>query len=205
MIVGIEFDVLSGYKTLEDCQKWLQSSAYSFLTNFKFFHLRKKKQGMWMSHEKRPVISWLGEIWKNKSLKLTRPEVGIVVVEAGPGENGVFSAKDFPPLQAITEEKLAEKLIRDKTRKEAREKKRLEAKAKKQSGKEKRKREGLSKPKLEKKQKKNSPILSDVQASEVQSVQPLGKNEPFLPDIITGDGPNLIPSPFSMSEVLELE
>jgi hypothetical protein len=193
MIVGIEFDVLSGYKTLEDCQKWLQSSAYSFLTNFKFFHLRKKKQGMWMSHEKRPVISWLGEIWKNKSLRLTRPEVGIVVVEAGPGENGVFSAKDFPPLQAITEEKLAEKLIRDKTRKEAREKKRLEAKAKKQSGKEKRKREGLSKPKLEKKQK-NSPVSTDQ--AEVQSDQPLGKNEPFLPDVI-----NLPPSPFDGTEL----
>lgn len=193
MIVGIEFDVLSGYKTLEDCQKWLQSSAYSFLTNFKFFHLRKKKQGMWMSHEKRPVISWLGEIWKNKSLRLTRPEVGIVVVEAGPGENGVFSAKDFPPLQAITEEKLAEKLIRDKTRKEAREKKRLEAKAKKQSGKEKRKREGLSKPKLEKKQK-NSPVSTDH--PEVQSDQPLGKNEPFLPDVI-----NLLPSPFDGTEL----
>lgn len=193
MIVGIEFDVLSGYKTLEDCQKWLQSSAYSFLTNFKFFHLRKKKQGMWMSHEKRPVISWLGEIWKNKSLRLTRPEVGIVVVEAGPGENGVFSAKDFPPLQAITEEKLAEKLIRDKTRKEAREKKRLEAKAKKQSGKEKRKREGLSKPKLEKKQK-NSLVSTDQ--PEVQSDQPLGKNEPFLPDVI-----NLPPSPFDGTEL----
>ncbi len=183
MIVGIEFDVLSGFKSLEDCQKWLQSSSYSFLSNFKFFHLRKKKQGMWMSHEKRPVISWLGEIWKNKSLKLTRPEQGVVVVEAGPGECGVFSAMDYPPLQAKTEEKLAKKLILDKTRKEAREKKRLEAKSKKNSGREKRKKEELSKPKLVRQKRRHDLMDPPVETST--------GTLPDLPDIA------LLPSPFS--------
>ena len=141
-----------------------------------------------MSHEKRPVIAWLGEIWKNRSLKLTRPEQGIVIVEAGPGECGVFSAQDYPPLQATTEQKLAEKLIRDKARKEAREKKRLEAKAKKQSGREKKKKDDITKPKLVKQKRK-----LDQMDPKDDSFNPIAESVTLgqLPDI------PLPPSPFA--------
>lgn len=188
MLVAAEFDVTLGFKNLETIQKWLSASQYSYLLNFKFFHLRRKKHGMWISQEKRPVIGWTGDIWKYRSLKIVRPEPGIVLVEIGPGETGSFPPSDFPPLQPYTEQKLAERLIKEQKRKEIREEKRKEMKAKKQS--EKGKKDGMAKPSLKRTSKKRK----EVQEPERQTTddldlfnpEPLVLTQPFPEEILLG-------------------
>lgn len=127
MILGIEFDQLLGYDTLEACLKWINNSQYWWVLKFKNFNLRKRKNGFWISGEKRQVFAWTGELWRYKSLKITRPEPGVVVVDDGIGEPGVFSPTELPPPLLETVHKNAEKEAKKRLRKEMSEKKKKEA------------------------------------------------------------------------------
>ena len=130
MIISIEFDVNSGFDTIEQCQKWLQNSCYSYMLNFKNFTLRKRKSGLWISGEKRPIIGWQGALWKYRSLKVSRPEPGIVVVECGPGDCGVFLPAELPSVLAETAQKNADREAKKNIRKKQREIKRQEQREK---------------------------------------------------------------------------
>ena len=129
MIVAIEFDVKSGFETLESCQRWLTASAFNYMLKFRSFHLRRKRHGQWICGEKRPVYSWCGELWRYRGLSITRPEPGIVIVECGSG-SGIFNPAELPPMLTETAQKLAEKEQKDVERKKQREEKRKSKKDK---------------------------------------------------------------------------
>jgi len=131
MIIAIEFDSLLGYDTPEVCQKWITNSPFWWALRLKSFNLRKRKSGFWISGEKRQVFAWTGELWRYKSLKITRPEPGIVVVEDGAGEPGVFSPTELPPPLLETVHKNAEKEAKKRQRKELAEARKKEAREKK--------------------------------------------------------------------------
>jgi hypothetical protein len=101
------------------------------MLNFKNFTLRRRKTGFWISSEKRPIIGWHGSLWKYKSLKLSRPEAGIVVVECGPGDCSVFTPMELPNILPETAQKTAERDQKKRQRKEIRDKKRAQQKEKK--------------------------------------------------------------------------
>lgn len=178
MLLGIEFDQLSGYDSVEQCTKWLQTSPFAYLVHFRNFHLRKKKIGLWISEEKRPVFAWYGDLFRYKHLKVSRPEQGIIVIEMGQ-DVGVFTPSDYPPMQPVTEQKIAEKMVRDKQRKEKREKKRKEQKEKKDKD-----QASMPKPKLK---RKNPPTIKE---------EPKKKEDILASTYLDGSqDPN--PSPFS--------
>lgn len=162
MILGVEFDILSGYENSGNCTKWLQSSPFAYLQHFKTFHLRKKKFGLFMSEEKRPVFAWYGDLYRYKNLKISRPEQGVVVIEMAP-DVGVFLASEYPPMQPVTEQKLAEKLVREKQRKEKREKKRKEQREKKVKTE-----PQLPKPKLNKRKSPSIKVEPSDSSSDVE-------------------------------------
>lgn len=182
MIIGIEFDFLLGYDTPEVCQKWITNSAYWWALKLKSFNLRKRKNGFWISGEKRQVFAWTGELWRYKSLKITRPEPGVVVVEDGTGEPGVFSPTELPPPLLETVHKNAEKEAKKRQRKdlaeakkkEAREKKGTLKKQTKKSKKEKELLPGVPQPKS-KKRKPESPLSAPTS----QAVNPLDEMFPI--------------------------
>lgn len=120
----------SGYDSIDACQKWLQNSCYSYMLSFKNFTLRRRKNGLWISGEKRPIIGWHGALHKYKSLKISRPEAGIVVVECGPGDCGVFLPVELPGILPETAKKSAEREAKKRKRKEIRDSKRQEQKEK---------------------------------------------------------------------------
>lgn len=169
MLLAIEFDCISGYDNVESCQKWLQASCYSYMLNFKSFHLRKKRQGVWLSSEKRPVIGWTGDLWKYRGLKISRPEQGIVIVECGQGDCGIFAPMEFPPLRAETQQKMADRELKRQERKQARDKKRKEQKEKK-------KQDGQFKePKAKRKR-----VAKKSESSQISTPVEFNPNEPYL-------------------------
>lgn len=156
MILGVEFDILLGYDTPEACQKWILNGKYWWVLRLKNFNLRKRKNGFWISGEKRQVFAWTGELWRYKSIRVTRPEPGVVIVEDGTGDPGVFSPTELPPPLLETVHKNAEKEAKKRLRKESAEKKKQQAKEKR----------GTIKPKT-KKQKKESSSIPQQDPSEL--------------------------------------
>lgn len=176
MIVAIEFDVKSGFETLESCQRWLSASAFNYMLKFRSFHLRRKRNGQWMCGEKRPVYAWCGDLWRYKGLLISRPEPGIVIVECG-STSGIFNPAELPPMLTETAQKLAEKEQKDVERKKQREEKRKLKKSKDKTSpplQRKRKLEKDSEPKV----KEEPKTLPPAKVQEYAEIYRVGSQDP---------------------------